>query len=49
MENGVKANSDPLALVNGAPVGSKSNWVVQKFGGTSIGKFCSNIIDHVIL
>ena len=49
MENGVKANLDPLSMVNGATIGTKSNWVVQKFGGTSLGKFCSNIIDHVIL
>jgi aspartate kinase len=27
---------------------SRSNWVVQKFGGTSVGKFALNIIEQVI-
>lgn len=49
MENGIRANADPLSMVNGAPPAPKSNWVVQKFGGTSVGKFCLNIIDQVIL
>lgn len=26
-----------------------SNWVVQKFGGTSVGKFAFNIIEQVVL
>jgi aspartate kinase len=43
------SKSDPLAMVNGAPARSRSNWVVQKFGGTSVGKFCLNIIDQIIL
>ncbi|CAG8024879.1 unnamed protein product [Penicillium salamii] len=32
------------------PVASeaRSNWVVQKFGGTSVGKFALNIIEQVI-
>jgi aspartate kinase len=25
-----------------------SNWVVQKFGGTSVGKFALNIIEQVV-
>lgn len=25
-----------------------SNWVVQKFGGTSVGKFARNIIEQVV-
>lgn len=25
-----------------------SNWVVQKFGGTSVGKFAVNIIEQVV-
>lgn len=25
-----------------------SNWVVQKFGGTSVGKFARNIIKQVV-
>lgn len=45
MENGILAKSEPLTMVNGP----KSNWVVQKFGGTSVGKFCLNIIEQVIL
>jgi aspartokinase len=27
---------------------ARSNWVVQKFGGTSVGKFALNIIEQVI-
>lgn len=27
----------------------RSNWVVQKFGGTSVGKFALNIIEQVVL
>lgn len=32
------------------PVASeaRSNWVVQKFGGTSVGKFALNIIEQVV-
>lgn len=36
------------------PVGSASNkllpkgWVVQKFGGTSVGKFASEIVDNIV-
>lgn len=33
-----------LSMVNGS-----SNWVVQKFGGTSVGKFALNIVDQVVL
>lgn len=25
-----------------------SNWVVQKFGGTSVGKFALNIVEQVV-
>jgi aspartate kinase len=25
-----------------------SSWVVQKFGGTSVGKFARNIIEQVV-
>lgn len=28
--------------------GVHSNWVVQKFGGTSVGKFALNIIEQVV-
>lgn len=27
---------------------ARSNWVVQKFGGTSVGKFALNIIEQVV-
>lgn len=38
------------SAANRGPVGrSNSNWVVQKFGGTSVGKFALNIIDQVVL
>ncbi|CAI7671687.1 unnamed protein product [Penicillium pancosmium] len=31
-----------------APAALHSNWVVQKFGGTSVGKFALNIIQQVV-
>ena len=31
-----------------APAAVHSNWVVQKFGGTSVGKFALNIIEQVV-
>lgn len=30
------------------PQALHSNWVVQKFGGTSVGKFALNIIEQVV-
>ncbi|KAF4263559.1 hypothetical protein CNMCM8812_008806 [Aspergillus fumigatus] len=46
MGDQVQSDSSPytLSMTNGS-----SNWVVQKFGGTSVGKFALNIIDHVVL
>ncbi|KAL1886362.1 hypothetical protein Plec18167_000292 [Paecilomyces lecythidis] len=42
----VLPNSDGVAPpTNGHP---ESHWVVQKFGGTSVGKFAFNIVDQVI-
>ena len=35
-------------MVNGGPGRANSNWVVQKFGGTSVGKFALNIIEQVV-
>lgn len=35
--------TDPLAAQ-----ALHSNWVVQKFGGTSVGKFALNIIEQVV-
>lgn len=49
MDNRLPSDSDPLSMVNGGPVRTNSNWVVQKFGGTSVGKFALNIIDQVVL
>ncbi|KAE8147369.1 aspartate kinase [Aspergillus avenaceus] len=50
MDPCIQPNLDPLSMINGGPGGSvKSNWVVQKFGGTSVGKFAHNIIDQVVL
>ncbi|KAL4890399.1 Aspartate/glutamate/uridylate kinase [Aspergillus ambiguus] len=40
------SKSDSVPLVNGS---SASNWVVQKFGGTSVGKFAFNIVDQVVI
>ncbi|KAL2013459.1 hypothetical protein VTN00DRAFT_984 [Thermoascus crustaceus] len=36
----------PPPTPNGCPDG---HWVVQKFGGTSVGKFALNIVDQVVL
>lgn len=30
------------------PAALHSNWIVQKFGGTSVGKFALNIIEQVV-
>ena len=39
------ADSIPHTMEKDLPGGG--NWVVQKFGGTSIGKFSTNIADIV--
>lgn len=31
-----------------APISPTDSWVVQKFGGTSVGKFAVQIVDNVI-
>jgi aspartate kinase len=36
-----------MALLDSASQ-AHSNWVVQKFGGTSVGKFALNIIEQVV-
>jgi aspartate kinase len=43
--NGYYEDSIPHCKEKDLPDGG--NWVVQKFGGTSIGKFASNICDIV--
>lgn len=40
--------SHSLNADNPAFQGPHSNWVVQKFGGTSVGKFALNIIEQVV-
>jgi hypothetical protein len=35
------------ALVSN-PIGQDAQWVVQKFGGTSVGKFMLSIVDRII-
>ena len=47
--NGVNGHRDDsqTALLKGLSRQS-SNWVVQKFGGTSVGKFALKIVDDVI-
>ncbi|TQB69170.1 Aspartokinase [Monascus purpureus] len=44
-----KPNSLSLPLANGCIAGPDSHWVVQKFGGTSVGKFAINIVEQVVL
>lgn len=44
-----KPNSLSLPLANGCIAGPDSRWVVQKFGGTSVGKFAINIVEQVVL
>ena len=31
-----------------APAAVHSHWVIQKFGGTSVGKFALNIVEQVV-
>ncbi|GAB1212042.1 hypothetical protein ATERTT37_001169 [Aspergillus terreus] len=45
MDSQFPSDSDSRPLVNG----TSSNWVVQKFGGTSVGKFAFNIVDQVVI
>lgn len=42
--NGVHSPSQP----NGFIETSGEEWLVQKFGGTSVGKFPLNIVDNVV-
>lgn len=49
MESQLQPESDPISMVNGGSLKTNSNWVVQKFGGTSVGKFALNIIEQVVL
>ena len=47
LANGVPSGGQPNGLDSAAP-DSPSEWVIQKFGGTSVGKFASNIVDKVV-
>ncbi|RDW61922.1 aspartate kinase [Aspergillus mulundensis] len=50
MSGQLPSNADIISTLKGAPTTStNNNWVVQKFGGTSVGKFAHNIIDQVVL
>lgn len=50
MNGQLQSNSDILSTLKDIPSASHNgNWVVQKFGGTSVGKFAHNIIDQVVL
>ncbi|PKY05358.1 aspartokinase [Aspergillus campestris IBT 28561] len=50
MDGPLNPGSHAMPIVNGAPISpSTGNWVVQKFGGTSVGKFAFNIIDQVVI
>lgn len=50
MDDHQQNQKDPLEVARYESKDSPdSNWVVQKFGGTSVGKFALNIIDQVVL
>jgi len=42
--NGVRFTSEPNSSIEP----SREKWVVQKFGGTSVGKFPLDIVDNVV-
>ena len=44
ISNGHRDPSSDLLLKND----SKRRWVVQKYGGTSVGKFATNIAEDII-
>lgn len=39
----------PSANGNDSTASAEPAWTVQKFGGTSVGKFAINIVDHIVL
>jgi aspartate kinase len=43
------ASNPTPPLLNGDSTRSDPAWVVQKFGGTSVGKFAINIVDQIVL
>lgn len=44
LPNGLRSVSEP----NGSVGFVEEKWLVQKFGGTSVGKFPLNIVDNVV-
>jgi len=42
---GLNGNHDAPILISNSP---EKPWVVQKFGGTSIGKFAVNIAEEIV-
>ncbi|KKY29238.1 putative aspartokinase [Phaeomoniella chlamydospora] len=47
LPNGISGHGQPNGLVTVA-LETPSSWVIQKFGGTSVGKFAVNIVDKVV-
>jgi aspartate kinase len=45
--NPVSLHAPPL--LNGDTMRSDGGWVVQKFGGTSVGKFAFNIVEQIVM
>ncbi|WEW56288.1 aspartate kinase [Emydomyces testavorans] len=46
--NGHIADGQITPLTNGVSGSSSPEWIVQKFGGTSVGKFPLEIVDNVV-
>lgn len=42
-------HTPPSANGDGSSASAEPSWTVQKFGGTSVGKFAINIVDHIVL
>jgi aspartate kinase len=42
-------HTPPSVNGDGSNASSDPAWVVQKFGGTSVGKFAIKIVDHIVL
>lgn len=46
LANGLRSGSQPNGVIETTT--TKEKWLVQKFGGTSVGKYPLNIVDNVI-
>uniref|UniRef100_A0A093V113 Aspartokinase n=1 Tax=Talaromyces marneffei PM1 TaxID=1077442 RepID=A0A093V113_TALMA len=42
-------HTPPSVNGDGSTASAEPAWTVQKFGGTSVGKFAINIVDHIVL